>query len=37
MDPETERFFRGSILGVIAGVTGWALLMYMIAMLVDRV
>ena len=37
MDPETERFFRGAMVGLIAGVIGWALLLYMVLALVERV
>jgi hypothetical protein len=37
MDKDTERFVCGAFCGLIAGVIGWALLLYMVAMLVERV
>jgi hypothetical protein len=37
MDPETQRFFRGLFIGLVTGVLAWALLLYMVASIVDRV
>lgn len=37
MDPETERFIRGATVGLIAGVIAWALLLFMVLQLVDRI
>jgi hypothetical protein len=37
MDPETNRFVCGAFCGLIAGVIAWALLIFMVAMLAERV
>ncbi len=37
MDNETYRFFRGATIGLISGVIAWALLIFMVAMLAERV
>jgi hypothetical protein len=37
MDPDTYRFFRGATIGLVSGVIAWALLIYMVAMLAERV
>ncbi len=37
MDRETNRFVCGAFCGLIAGVIGWALLLYMVAVLANRV
>ena len=37
MDPETYRFFRGAMFGNNAGVIAWALLLFMVAQLVERI
>ncbi len=37
MDQDTQRFFKGVMLGTIGGVIGWALLIWMNANIVGRV
>jgi hypothetical protein len=37
MDKETERFVCGALCGLIAGVIAWAMLIFMVAMLAERI
>jgi hypothetical protein len=37
MDDETSRFVCGAFCGLIAGVIGWALLLFMVLQLAERV
>ena len=37
MDPETRKFFVGVFFGSIASIVAWAALLFMVALIVDRV